>query len=51
MKRLFSAIAVIALLVVLCACGEKHYDESNISELYNETWIVGRSRGEIEDRC
>ncbi len=45
MKRLF--ILLVLLLVMLCGCTSKHYDENNINELYNSEWIVGKSKAEI----
>lgn len=38
------------ILLSLCACSEKHYDESNVHELYDRQWIIGRSRADIEAR-
>lgn len=44
--------AIVLLLAAVClvGCSGKHYDESNISELYDRDWIVGRSVDEIEDK-
>ena len=39
--------AAVLLLVLLCACSGKRYDETNISQLYDRTWIIGRSESEI----
>jgi len=47
MKKLVLA-AVILLVLVLCACGEKHYNAENIGEKFDSEWIIGRTRGEIE---
>lgn len=45
-KRLW--VALLALLM-LAGC-TVHYDETNISRLYDQGWIVGSSRGEIETK-
>ena len=43
MKRIFTILIVLTLLFSLCSCDKQHYDENNISDLYDEQWIVGKS--------
>ena len=51
MKKIVLVTAtMIVTLLLMCACTEKHYDESNISELYSKEWIIGKSQEEIEDK-
>ena len=50
MKKIVAFLLVVALILCLCACSPKHYDENNISELYDKEWIVGKSREQIEDK-
>ena len=50
MKKIGAFLFVVALILCLCACSPKHYDENNISELYDKEWIVGKSREQIEDK-
>ena len=50
MKKIVAFLLVVALILCLCACSLKHYDENNISELYDKEWIVGKSREQIEDK-
>jgi len=38
---------MLLLLVMLCSCMERHYDENNISLLYDRTWIIGKTESEI----
>lgn len=45
MKKLLWAVLAAFLMLTGCAV---HYDETNISRLYDYEWIVGSSRGEIE---
>ena len=49
MKKTVILFFVLTLFLSLCAC-EKHYDETNISELYDSEWIVGKTRAEIEEK-
>ena len=49
MKKTVILFFVLTLFLSLCAC-EKHYDETNISELYDSEWIVGKTRAEIEKK-
>ena len=49
MKRAF--VTVFAAILLLCsACSSKHYTADNIGELYDRTWIIGRSRAEITEK-
>ena len=48
MKRYIAMVLSVALVLCLTACAAKHYDESNIDELYDSEWIVGKSRQQIE---
>lgn len=50
MKKLVVLLIVLSFILSLCACSTKHYDENNISELYDKEWIVGKSREEIEEK-
>ena len=50
MKKIVAFLLVVALILCLCACFPKYYDENNISELYDKEWIVGKSREQIEDK-
>ena len=45
-KRLW---VVLLALLMLAGCAV-HYDETNISRLYDQEWIVGSSRNEIESK-
>ena len=44
MKLIVTIFVFLTLLLTSC---KTHYDESNISRLYDSEWIVGRSREEI----
>ena len=48
MKRYTVIFLVVAMLLALVACTLKHYDETNIHELYDKDWIIGKTRSEIE---
>ena len=48
MKKAITLLVVLTFVLSLCACYAKHYDENNISELYDKEWIVGSSREQIE---
>ena len=49
MKKRYAVIFwVVAMLFTLVACSLKHYDETNIHELYDKEWIIGKTRSEIE---
>lgn len=51
MRRLtFMTIMLLLMFTLLTACSEKHYDESNISKLYDETWIIGKARDTIKEK-
>ena len=50
MKKTVTFLLVVAFTLCLCGCSSKHYDENNISELYDKEWIVGKSREQIEDK-
>ena len=50
MKKIVAFLLVVALILCLCSCSSKHYDENNISELYDKEWILGKSREQIEDK-
>ena len=50
MKKAIAVLMVLSFIFVLCACAEKHYDENNISELYDSEWIIGKSREEIKEK-
>ena len=50
MKKIAAFLFVVAFTLCLCACSSKHYDENNISELYDKEWIVGKSREQIEEK-
>ena len=45
-KRLW---VVLLALLMLAGCAV-HYDKTNISRLYDQEWIVGSSRNEIESK-
>ncbi len=49
MKKLLPAIVALLTAALLCACALR-YDETNISRLYDGEWMIGRSRGEIEEK-
>ncbi len=48
MKRYIAMVLSVVLVLCLTACAAKHYDESNIDQLYDSEWIVGKSRQQIE---
>ena len=48
MKRYAVIFLVVAMLFALVACTLKRYDETNIHELYDKEWIIGKTRSEIE---
>ncbi len=48
MKRYAIIFLVVAMLFALVACTLKRYDETNIHELYDKEWIIGKTRSEIE---
>lgn len=50
MKKIILLVLVLMLMMTLCACIRPHYDENNISILYNREWIIGQSREKIERR-
>lgn len=50
MKKLIPILIILAVALSLCACSPKHYDENNISEIYNKEWILGKTREEIENK-
>ena len=50
MKKTFVFCFVFSILFALFACSAKHYDENNITELYDSEWIVGRAYEEIEHK-
>lgn len=50
MKKSVALLIILTFALSLCACSAKHYDENNISELYDKAWIVGKSREQIEDK-
>ena len=50
MKKIVALLVILILVLGLCACSAKYYDETNISELYDKDWIVGKSREQIEDK-
>ena len=50
MKKIVTILIIFTFIFGLCACCAKHYDESNISELYDKEWIIGKSREQIEDK-
>ena len=50
MKKIVALLVILILVLGLCACSAKYYDENNISELYDKDWIVGKSREQIEDK-
>lgn len=50
MKKLCIRFVFLAFAFTLCACSTKHYDENNISELYDSNWIIGKSRDQIENK-
>lgn len=47
MKRSLLIIGALMLLLTSCAV---HYDESNISRLYDSEWIIGKSRDEVVEK-
>lgn len=49
MKKYLALFLALTFFLSLCSC-EKHYDQTNISELYDSAWIVGKSRAEIEEK-
>ena len=50
MKKIVALLLILTLVLGLCGCSAKHYDENNISELYDKEWIIGKSREQIEDK-
>lgn len=50
MKKIVTFLLFLMFILCLCACSSKHYDENNISELYDKEWILGKSREQIEDK-
>lgn len=49
MKRSLLLMAL-ALFLILCSCSERHYDENNISDLYEKNYILGKTREQVESR-
>jgi len=47
MKKCLWVVLLALLMLAGCAV---HYDETNISRLYDQEWIVGSSRNEIENK-
>ena len=48
MKRHAVVCWGVTMLLALAACSQKHYDETNIHELYDKEWIMEKTRSEIE---
>ncbi len=50
MKKAGALILAVLLAMGLCACTRKHYDETNISELYDRDRIIGKTSDDIQKR-
>ena len=48
MRRIIPFLLILMLL--FAACTPKRYDESNIHELYDSDWIIGKTAEQIQDK-
>jgi len=50
MKKMVVFALTLVWPLLLCSCAAQHYDENTIRELYDEEWIVGKTRATIEEK-